>query len=265
MAQREFASWGTTFEDTSLYTGGNDGEIGDIDTISGATKTSVPFQSALNQAIDAGYVTGIADEVEVTIDGGADGVDGIDASATPQDQTTVTVNDAGQYVVSFDFPAGVDEMNGTDGGQHAIAPTSVEVYALGGEDLGTLGVWNLGKGTAGYSPVATYADSSKAPGDADDAYVTYASDWEYPYLPTLTVKDPSITHVVIHYQIGHEELGIAYDLAAMAAAQNVGAAIDALDVTDAAAVASVLEQYRALTPDVVGTVKNADKLLSAAE
>lgn len=266
MAQREFASWGSTFEDESLYTGGNDGEIGDIDTISGATKTSIPFQSALNQAIEAGYVTGVSDEVEVTIDGGADATDGIDATETPQDQTVVTVNDAGQYVITFDFPAGVDETAHGDGStMHAIAPNSIEVYALDGEELGTLGVWNLGKGTAGYEAVATYADSSREPGDVDDATVTYVSDWEYPYQPSLTIKDPSITHVVIYYTIGHENLGIAYDLKAMAEAHEVEEAIEALNVDDAAAVSNVLAQYEALNNDVIGTVKNANKLLDAAQ
>lgn len=262
MVQREFASWGATFEDTSLYTGKDNGEIGDIDTISGATKTSVPFQSALNQAVEAGYVTGVAEDLVATIDGGSDATDGIDVTGVPQDQTTVTVNDEGLYEITFNFPAGIDESGGNDGGQHAISPNNVEVYALGDEDLGTLGVWNLGKGTAGFTPLAAYADSSQTPGDADDEYATYVSDWDYPYTPTLTVKDPSVTHVVVYYTIGHETLGIAYDLAAMVEAGEVQALIDELDASDAAAVTAAREAYDALTYDVKGTV-DAEKLFAA--
>ena len=263
IAQRELESWGATFEDESLYTGGNDGEIGDIDTISGATKTSVPFQSALNQAIDAGYVKGVSDEVTVTIDAGDPAKDGIDVSAVHQDQSFVTVDDSGRYVLTMDFPAGIDEAAGSDNLTHAIAPTSVDVYALGDQELGPLGVWNLGNGTAGFTPLASYADSSKAPGDVSDATVTYVSDWDYPYTPVLTVNDPSVTHVVVNYTIGHETLGIAYDLAAMAQAHQVQEAIDALDAGDAQAVAAAREAYDALSNDVKGTVGNYDKLLAA--
>lgn len=262
MAQREFASWGATFEDTSLYTGGNDGEIGDLDTISGATKTSVPLQSALNQAIEAGYITGISENVHATIDGGAEANDGIDVSAVQQDQTDVVKNDDGTYTITVGFPSGVDES--AEGGlQHAISTTGFDLYALGDEDLGTLGVWNLGKGTAGYTPVATYADSSSASGDTDDSYVTYVSDWDYPYNPTITVKDPSVTHVVVSFSIGHETLGIAYDLEAMAQAHDVEAMIEEMDADDADAVAAAREAYDVLTNDVKGTVANFDKLLEA--
>lgn len=262
MAQREFASWGSTFEDTSLYTGENDGEIGDIDTISGATKTSVPLQSALNQAIEAGYITGIAEDVRAAIDGGDPAQDGIDVSAVQQDQTEVVKNADGTYTISVNFPAGIDDYD-PSAANHAISTTGFDLYALGGEKLGALGVWNLGKGTAGYTPVATYADSSSAAGDADDSYVTYVSDWDYPYNPTITVKDPSITHVVVSFSIGHETLGIAYDLEAMAQAHEVEALIDAMDASDADAVAAAREAYDALTNDVKGTVANVDKLFEA--
>ncbi len=260
--QRELASWGLTFEDTSLYTGNNDGEIGDIDTISGATKTSVPFQDALNQAVAAGYVTGVADYVTVTIDGGSASSDGIDASAVQQDQTTVVKNADGTYQVSVNFPAGIDESVGGNT-THAIGISQVDLYELGGEDLGTLGVWNLGKGTAGYTPVATYTDSSREAGDVSDSYITYVSDWDYPYNPTFTVNDPDVTHAVVTFTIGHSQLGIAYDLEAMAAACEVEAMIDAMDASDASAVQAARAAYDALITDVKGTVGNYSKLLEA--
>lgn len=263
IGQRQLQSWGPTFEDLSLYTGGNDSEIGDIDTISGATKTSIPFQSALNQAIEAGYVTGVSDYVEVTVDGGDVANGGIDASAVPQDQTTVTVNDEGQYVLTMNFPAGVDE---SDSLEHAISVNTVEVYELGDEDMGALGVRNLGKGTAGVAPVASYADSSDEPANVSDEYVVYTSDWDYPYNATITVVDPDITHIVVVYTIGHENLGIAYDLAAMAQAGDVQAMItDAVAAGDADALAQAQEAYEALPNEVKGVVSNYNELLAAQE
>ena len=263
MAQRELVSWGLTFDDPSLYTGDNSSEIGDIDTISGATKTSVPFQDALNQAVAAGYVTGVADNVVVTIDGGASANEGIDASAVQQDQTVVVKNADGTYQVTVNFPAGIDELAQGGEANHAISPTQVDLYALGDQDLGALGVWNLGKGNAGYTPVATYLDSSKEAGDVSDSFITYVSDWDYPYNPTFTVNDPSVTHVVVSFAIGHETLGIAYDLEAMAAAHEVSEMIDAMDAGDAAAVQAARDAYDALTSDVKGTVGNYSKLLEA--
>lgn len=263
METREFASWASTFEDVSLYTGGNDGEIGDVDTISGATKTSIPFQSAVNQAISSGYITGIAEDVAVSIDGGELNADGIDVDAVHQDQTVVTVNEDGQYVLTANFPAGIDEA--ADGDlSHAVCVTHVELFALGDQNLGTLGVWNLGKGTSGFTPVATITDTADEPGDVDDAMFSYVSDWEYRFNPVLIVKDPSITHVVVHYEIGHDSLGIAYDLAAMAHAGVVDQMIADMDASDAAAVAAAREAFDALPYDVQGMVAN-DALLFEAE
>lgn len=171
------------------------------------------------------------------------------------------MNDEGQYVLTMKFPAGVDESENLD---HAISVNTVEVYALGDEDMGALGVWNLGKGTAGVAPVASYADSSEEPANVSDQYVEYVSDWDYPYNATVTVADPSITHVVVVYTIGHENLGIAYDLAAMAQAGDVQAMIaDAVASGNADALTQAQEAYEALPNEVKGVVNNYDELLAA--
>ena len=140
-ALRMLASWGETLANPAANTNGLDGELGSIDTVSGATKTSAVFVEALTQAHSDGYVKGVSENVKLTIDG-EDSLPTINVrditseTGGSQDLTSVTKNNDGTYTVDIDVKR--------YGGGY-VSLMGVYLYNLNGCKVGTTGMKELAK------------------------------------------------------------------------------------------------------------------------
>ena len=224
------------------------GETEELDTISGATKTSEPFDEALNEAAIAGYFTSVADDLKLTIDEG-DNVEDTQTFGRSDytDQTTVSINEAGQYVLDADFFSSEAE------GTHGVVPNSIEVYAI--DENGPAVTQNLQRATPGYTAESSTTSVSTAY-DGDDF------SWN-PDTGELVVKDPAVTHVRMVYTLGHADSRHAYSLADMVQVGEVESTISAMNASDAKSVAAARLAYDALSSDVRGFVTNYSTLAKA--
>ena len=269
-AQRMLQSWGAYLADDSLA-----GEVDDLDIISGATKTSEPFVEALNRSVTDGYVKGVSENVKITIDG-----DDIDIDSDPMDKSTVTVNDAGQYVLSNDFPVGEDM---TD--VHSVTLDSIQVYETGNQPT-TAEMMKISKGQSSAEPVATYTPESLGLNPVTttrtdrktgqqvtstsyswDDFSTDLISFDYTSGSTqraITALDSKVNVVSLTFTLGHATITIAYDLAQMKAAGDVKAQISALTTESSSSeVSAARKAYNALSTDVRGFVNNVSALEDA--
>ena len=247
---RELGSWGAVIKDSTRATDtGLDGEIATLDTVSGATKTSSPFNQALEAAKAAGYVKGVSDDLVFTIDGdrasGSESLPRIDVTADSKDMSSVVTSN-GNDVLSVVFPYKDTELTRAD--SHGVSLTKVSVYALKNQTVGTQGMMALAKQNSGsdeqpYEALEEYTAKDAVGGmwafaDAtasesqdlrhkyvtaiDDANITFEYErYDDPLLITLKNKD--VTHVVMQYSMGHGTIAIAYDIASMKAVANASA------------------------------------------
>lgn len=266
--QRQLQSWSKSiksgFEDEA--------EISDLDTISGATKTSEPFVEALNQAYKDGYIKSIAENVKVTIDKGKSNA--IDVSANPADRSSVAKDASGNYVLSNVFPYGEDRS-----ASHGTTLDSIETYSISGKTT-TAEVAKIAKGRSDYKPLNSYTPKTVIGYEEDDGDPIYSEGWpdfkdttgditvDYDSKDgtapiKVTVNNKAITHLALTYTIGHGTITVVYDLAQMEAAGKVTAQIKAMSASNAKQVAAARKAYNALSTDVRGFVTNIDKLLKA--
>lgn len=266
--QRQLLSWSK-----SLESGFEDrNEVSDLDTISGATKTSEPFVEALNQAYLDGYIKSIADNVKVTIDKGK--TDAIDVNANPADRSSVAKDKSGNYVLTNIFPYGEDRA-----ATHGTTLDSIQTYAIDGK-TSTSEVAKLAKGRSDYAPLNTYTPRTVIGYEEDDGDPIYSEGWPEFKDATgditvdydskdgtapikVTVNNKKITHLALTYTIGHGTITVVYDLAQMEAAGKVTAQIKAMSASNAKQVAAARKAYNALSTDVRGFVTNIDKLVKA--
>ena len=266
--QRELQSWSKSLASDFTATG----EIDDLDTISGATKTSEPFVAALNQAYKDGYIKSIAENVKLTIDKGSKNA--IDVNANPADRSTVTKNAQGNYVLTNSFPYGEDRSQ-----QHGTTLDSIATYAIDGK-VSTAEVAKIAKGRSDYQPLNTYSPKSIIGYEEDDGDPIYSEGWpdfkditgdiDVAYDTTdgtapigITVNNTKITHLALTYTIGHGTITVVYDLAQMEAAGQVNAQIAKMKASNTSQVKAARKAYNALSTDVRGFVTNIDELVRA--
>ncbi|MGN0038140.1 MAG: hypothetical protein ACI36Y_03265 [Coriobacteriales bacterium] len=262
---RTLQSWSASLK--SGYTAA--GEVDDLDTVSGATKTSEPFVAALNQAVLDGYVSSVAEDVRFTIDGKA-----IDLNSNPMDCSTVSTDAQGRYVLTNIFPVGEDR-NET----HGTTLDSIATYSIPGGTT-TAEVLALSKGRSKYKPVQTYNPRTVIGYEEDDGDPIYSQGWpEFADLSGditvdydaedgtapigITVNNSAVTHLALTYTIGHGTITLVYDLAQMAQVAQVEATIDAIKSGKASTVTAARKAYNALSTDVRGYVGNTAKLVAA--
>ncbi len=266
--QRQLLSWSESlksgFEDET--------EVSDLDTISGATKTSEPFVEALNQAYLDGHIKSIAENVKVTIDKGS--ANEIDVNVNPADRSSVNKNAEGNYVLTNIFPFGENRME-----IHGTTLDSIATYAIE-DDVTTAEVAKLAKGRSDYQPLNTYSPKTIIGYEEDDGDPIYSEGWpdfkdltgdiDVDYDSTdgtapinVTVNNKKITHLALTYTIGHGTITVVYDLAQMEAAGKVNDQIGQIDVASDAQIKAARTAYNALNTDVRGFVTNIDKLLAA--
>ena len=140
---RQLESWGATMSDPSISTN-VDGEIATIDTVSGATKTATPFATALNKAHETGFIKGVSENVQMTIDGARIGetnlpglkINNAETGSYYQDVVSVKKGADGLYTIEGTFkPYG--------GGRLSV--DAITLYDLSEAKLGTQGVMALSK------------------------------------------------------------------------------------------------------------------------
>lgn len=266
--QRELQSWSK-----SLASGFEaPGEIDDLDTISGATKTSEPFVAALNQAVKDGYVKSIAQNVKLTIDKGSKNA--IDVNASPADRSTVAKDKQGNYVLTNSFPYGEDRSQ-----SHGTTLDSIATYAIDGK-VSTAEVAKIAKGRSDYQPLNTYSPKSIIGYEEDDGDPIYSEGWpDFKDITgdiavaydtkdgtapiAITVNNPKITYLALTYTIGHGTITVVYDLAQMEAAGKVNTQIAKMKASSSTQVKAARKAYNALSTDVRGFVTNIDKLVRA--
>ena len=266
--QRELASWNEQLQSDFEA----EGEIDDLDTVSGATKTSEPFIEALNAAYADGYISSVADNVKMLIDEGEDCE--ADVNAEPKDRSYVEVNDNGEYVLTNILPYGEDRM-----AMHGTTMDKITTYAIDGE-VSTSEILAMAKGKSSYAPLQEYSPKSIIGYEEDDGDPIYSEGWPdfkdisgditVDYDSTdgmapivVTANNKKITHMALTYTIGHGTLTVVYDLAEMA---KVPAVIDAIDnISCAADIVAARSAYDALSTDVRGFVTNIDELVEAEE
>ncbi len=270
--QRTLQSWGAFLEDESL-----DSEIDDLDTVSGATKTSEPFVAALNQAVLDGHVTGVAEDVAFTIDGGKDNE--IDVNTDPKDLSTVSVNESGQYVLDNIFPYGEVV------GGRSTSLNEVTVYRTG-KSLTTKEVQEMAKGRSSYESVSYTPTSLElnptprtnrdgTPMVDSEGNQVYSYSWgdfatnliDFKYQDSgrqrvITALDDSVDAIALSFTIGHATITVAYDLDQMKAAGDVKAQIESMG-NEPSKIVAARAAYNALNTDVRGFVSNVSKLKAA--
>lgn len=266
--QRELQSWSK-----SLASGFEAaGEIDDLDTISGATKTSEPFVAALNQAYKDGYIKSVAQNVKLTIDKGSKNA--IDVNTNPADRSTVTKDKQGNYVLTNSFPYGEDRSQ-----THGTTLDSIATYSIDGS-VSTAEIAKIAKGRSDYQPLNTYSPKSIIGYEEDDGDPIYSEGWpDFKDITgditvaydtkdgtapiDITVNNSKITHLALTYTIGHGTITVVYDLAQMEAAGKVKTQISKMKASNSAQVKAARKAYNALSTDVRGFVTNIDKLVKA--
>ena len=268
--QRQLLSWSASIKSDFEAAG----EVSDLDTISGATKTSEPFVAALNQAYTDGYIKSVADNVKLTIDGGTSNV--IDVNANPADRSSVSKDSSGNYVLTNVFPYGEDRAEA-----HGTTLDTIETYAIEG-DVSTAEIAKIAKGRSDYQPLNTYSPKTVIGYEEDDGDPIYSQGWpdfkdlsgdiDVDYDASdgtapikVTVNNKKITHLALTYTIGHGTITVVYDLKQMEAATKVTAQIKSMKASNAKQVAAARKAYNALSTDVRGFVTNIDKLVKAEE
>lgn len=263
--QRVLQSWGAYLKDDSLTS-----EVDDLDTVSGATKTSDPFVASLNQAVLDGYVKGVSENVKFTIDGGE-----VDLNANPEDKSTVTVNSDGQYVLDNIFPASTDAKE-----DHSVSLAQIDVYQTGAK-LTTKDIQEIAKNRSSYKSTTYTAESlglnptettngrtgqkvtKYSWGDFDTDLIAFDYDADNPER-TITAKKGDVDVIALTYTIGHAEITVAYDLKQMKAAGDVSSQIATLTSSSPASdIVAARTAYNALSTDVRGFVDNIEVLEDA--
>lgn len=263
--QRVLQSWGAFLQNDSLTS-----EVDDLDTVSGATKTSDPFVASLNQAVLDGYVKGVAENVKVTIDGGK-----LDINANPEDRSTVTVNSDGRYVLDNIFPASTDTKE-----DHSVSLARIDVYQTGAK-LTTKDIQDIAKNRSAYKSTTYTAEglglnptektngrtgqtvTEYSWGDFSNDLIDFDYDADNPER-TITAKNGNVDVIALTYTIGHAEITIAYDLKQMKAAGDVESQIAALTTSSSTSdIIAARTAYNALSTDVRGFVGNIETLEKA--
>lgn len=189
------------------------GEI-DLDTVSSATKTSYAIVDALYAAM--GYSSNRATSADATV------------TAASWDAAFDTVSE--DLLVTLDGKAQSDKTTATrENGKYVFKPALTDQLDVGAITLYSCGdkkltsedlLYNLPKGSVSGAEKTYYVCTKNSPGhgqlgalSADEVDSTYAT-WD-PGTKTLTINDPSVTHVVVGYSVGKGEsgaCGIAYSL-----------------------------------------------------
>lgn len=268
--QRQLLSWSESLKSDFE----NEDEVSDLDTISGATKTSEPFVEALNQAYTDGYIKSVAEDVKVTIDKGSSNA--IDVNANPADRSSVSKNASGNYVLTNIFPYGEDRMQ-----THGTTLDTIATYSID-DKVSTAEVAKIAKGRSDYQALNTYSPKTIIGYEEDDGDPIYSEGWpdfkdlsgdiEVAYDSTdgtapidITVNNAKITHLALTYTIGHGTITVVYDLAQMEAAGKVKEQIEKMDAANDVQVKAARKAYNALNTDVRGFVSNISKLAAAED
>lgn len=247
MLQRQLMSWGEV-------TAG--GAKTDLDVVSAATKSSDSLKEAI-YALD-GYVypaanhdnpqdlmgvgswgklfTSVSDQLEVTIDKGKA------SASTLWDQTSVTTNAAGDYVLTYKLS---DDL-----------PVSSLAFFSSPSKLNIQQMWQLPKSDTNKVEefiTKNTADHGICAALGDDEVSSSKVTWNSA-TKTVTIKKGSgINYVVVGLGVGKLAqggiCGVPYSLEEMAAATAVTNQIKAMSATDYNAVTAARTAYNALSPD----------------
>ena len=247
MLQRQLMSW-------SEATSG--GTKADLDVVSAATKSSDSLKEAI-YALD-GYIypaanhdnpqdltgigswgklfTSVSDQLEVTIDKGKA------SASTLWDQTSVTTNAAGDYVLTYKLS---DDL-----------PVSSLAFFSSPSKLNIQQMWQLPKSDTNKVEefiTKNTADHGICAALGDDEVSSSKVTWNSA-TKTVTIKKGSgINYVVIGLGVGKLAqggiCGVPYSLEEMAAATAVTNQIKAMSSTDYNAVTAARTAYNALSPD----------------